>query len=67
MTGERIFLWFIHALLNVRDSYHGRAKDLLPRVRSASQVVTTEAIIIETCNGLAKYNRAGASTFVRAC
>jgi predicted nucleic acid-binding protein len=69
MAGERIFLdtWFIHALLNARDSYHAQAKALLPRVRSAAQVVSTEAIIIETCNGLAKYNRAGASAFVRAC
>jgi uncharacterized protein len=69
MTDERIFLdtWFIHALLNKRDAYHDRAKALLPRVRSAAQVVTTEAILIETCNGLARYNRTGASNFVKAC
>jgi predicted nucleic acid-binding protein len=69
MTGERIFLdtWFIHALLNARDSYHEKARNILPRIRSASRVVTTEAILIEPCNGLARYNRAGASAFVKAC
>lgn len=69
MNGERIFLdtWFIRALLNARDAYHAQAKMLLPRVRSAREVLTTEAVLVETCNGLAKFNRAGAATFVKAC
>lgn len=69
MTGERIFLdtWFMLALLNARDAYHVDAKMLLPRVRSAVKVFTTEAILVETCNGLAKFNRAGAAAFVKAC
>lgn len=69
MTGERIFLdtWFIRALLSTRDSDHAAAVRLLPRIRSASELVTTEAIIVEFCNGLASYNRAGAAEFARAC
>jgi predicted nucleic acid-binding protein len=40
---------------------------LLPRVRSATEVVTTEAVLVETCNGLARFDRAGAAAFVKAC
>lgn len=69
MTSERIFLdtWFILALLNARDAYHVRAKMLLPRIRSAVALVTTEAVLVEVCNGLAKLDRGGAATFVKAC
>jgi uncharacterized protein len=68
MTGERIFLdtWFIRALLSARDSHHAAAVRLLPRIRSASDLVTSEAIIFEFCNGLASHNRAGAVEFARA-
>ena len=63
MTRERIFLdtWFILALLNARDADYAEAKRLLPRIRSAETLVTTDAILLEACNGLAKYNRAGAA------
>lgn len=69
MTRERIFLdtWFILALLNVRDADHAEAKRLLPRIRSAATLVTTDAILLEACNGLAKYNRTGAAQFARTC
>jgi uncharacterized protein len=69
VSGERIFLdtWFILGLLNTRDAYHAEAVRLLPRVRSAAALIITEAVLVETCNGLAKYNRAGAADFVRTC
>jgi uncharacterized protein len=40
MSRERLFLdtAFIQALLNPRDHYHQQAKQLFPRVRSASEV-----------------------------
>jgi predicted nucleic acid-binding protein len=69
VTRERIFLdtWFILALLNARDADHAEAKRLLPRIRAAATLVTTDAILLEACNGLAKYNRTGAAQFARAC
>ena len=69
MTSERIFLdtWFILALLNARDAYHARAKMLLPRIRAAAEIITTEAVLVETCNGLARFNRIGAAAFAKAC
>jgi hypothetical protein len=40
MSRERLFLdtAFIQALLNPNDEYHPQAKQLFPRVRSASEV-----------------------------
>jgi predicted nucleic acid-binding protein len=69
VTQERIFLdtWFILALLNARDADHAEASRLLPRIRSAATLVTTDAILLEACNGLAKYNRTGAAQFARTC
>jgi hypothetical protein len=69
VRGERIFLdtWFTLALLNARDTFHAQAKKLLPRVRSAAQVITTEAVLVEVCNGLARLDRTGAAAFVKAC
>ncbi len=69
MTRERIFLdtWFILALLNARDADHAEAKCLLTRIRAAATLVTTDAILLEACNGLAKYNRTGAAQFARTC
>jgi len=69
VRGERIFLdtWFTLALLNARDAFHVQAKKLLPRIRSAVEVITTEAVLVEICNGLARFDRAGAAAFVKAC
>lgn len=69
MNDERFFLdtVFIQALLNRRDQYHEQAKELLPQVRQAREVWTTEAVLVEVGNALSKINRTGASTFIRQC
>ncbi len=69
MNGERIFLdtAFVLALLNRRDQYHLKAKSLLMRLRAASEIWLSEAILIEIGNGLAAVNRQGASDFIRSC
>lgn len=69
MKGERIFLdtWFILALLNTHDIYHGVALRLLPRIRAAAKVVVTDAVFVETCNGMARRDRSGAVRFALAC
>jgi predicted nucleic acid-binding protein len=59
MSRERLFLdtAFIQALLNPNDEYHPQAKQLFPRVRSASEVWLTEAILVEVGNALSRLNR----------
>ena len=49
---DRLFVdtAFIQALLNGRDQYHGIAKKLLPRVRTAREVWLTEAVLTEVGN-----------------
>ncbi|MFE4105043.1 type II toxin-antitoxin system VapC family toxin [Almyronema epifaneia] len=69
MTRERLFLdtAFIQALLNPRDTYHNQAKALFPRVRAASEIWLTEAVLIEVGNALSAYNRQGAVQFIQQC
>jgi len=69
MTGDRLFLdtAFIQALLNPRDNYHNQAKQLFPRIRTASEVWITEAIFAEVGNALSAFNRNGAVQFVQQC
>ena len=69
MSRERLFLdtAFIQALLNPNDEYHPQAKQLLPRVRSASEVWLTEAILVEVGNALSRLNRNGAAQFIQQC
>lgn len=69
MTREQLFLdtAFIQALLNSRDDYHQQAKRLLPRVRAASEVWITEAILVEVGNALSANNRDGAVHFIQQC
>jgi len=59
MTNERILLdtVFVQALLNRRDQYHSKAKALMDRVRGASDIFVTEAILVEIGNALASINR----------
>ncbi|NJN24441.1 MAG: type II toxin-antitoxin system VapC family toxin [Acaryochloridaceae cyanobacterium RL_2_7] len=69
MSRERLFLdtAFIQALLNPRDDYHQQAKQLFPRVRVASEVWITEAILVEVGNALSALNRNGAVQFIQQC
>lgn len=69
MTGDRLFLdtAFIQALLNPRDNYHNQAKQLFPRIRTASEVWITEAIFAEVGNALSAFNRNGAVQFIQEC
>jgi predicted nucleic acid-binding protein len=65
MTGQRLLLdtVFIQALLNKRDAYHKRALSFLPRVREASEVWITEAVLLEVGNALGGINRQFAAEF----
>ncbi len=69
MTQDHLFIdtAFIQALLNPRDDYHERAKVLFPRVRAASEVWLTEAILVKVGNALSARNRQGAVQFIQQC
>lgn len=66
---ERLFLdtGFLLALFNRRDQYHARASRVVPRMEKASELWTTEAILVEIGNGLSKIDRVGAVRFIRGC
>lgn len=69
MNGERFFLdtFFVQALLNRRDRYHAQAIAFAPRLRAASEVWITEAVLVEIGNALSAIDRAGAAAFIRSC
>jgi uncharacterized protein len=69
MSRDRLFLdtAFIQALLNPRDDYHQQAKQLFPRVRTASEIWITEAVLVEVGNALGSFNRNGAVQFIQQC
>ena len=69
MNGDRLFLdtVFTQALLNKNDQYHTQAQALLSRVRNATEVWLTEAILIEVGNALSAINRRGAVQFIEQC
>ncbi|MBD2002570.1 MULTISPECIES: type II toxin-antitoxin system VapC family toxin [Cyanophyceae] len=69
MSGERLLLdtVFIQALLNRRDQYHAQAIALLPRVRAATEVWVTEAVLTEVGNALSAVNRDAAVRFIQQC
>ena len=58
---------YVLALLNSRDAYHKKAKELLPQLRTAHEVWITEAILIEVGNSLACANRIAAVSFINSC
>lgn len=70
-AGARLFLdtYFVQALLNQSDAYHGRAVALLPEVKHAAEVVLTEAILVEVANALSGSPRLRplAAAFIRRC
>jgi len=70
MSGERLLLdsTFIAGLINSRDQCHLKAKGFLPLVENASEVVITEAALIEVGNLLRSLpHRKKAAEFIDAC
>jgi predicted nucleic acid-binding protein len=69
LNQERLFVdtAYVIALLNPRDAYHKKAKELLPQLRTAHEVWITEAILIEVGNSLACANRIAAVSFINSC
>ncbi len=69
MGAGRFFLdtSFVQALLNRQDRYHTRAQMLLPQVRTANEVWTTEEVLIEVGNALSTFNRLAAVQFIEQC
>jgi predicted nucleic acid-binding protein len=69
MNGERLLLdtAFVQALLNRRDEYHAQAKAILPRVRAATEVWVTEAVLVEVGNALSALNRTATVQFIQQC
>jgi len=69
LSSERFFLdtAYVQALVNARDQHHSVARALLQRVRAASEVWVTEAVLTEVGNVLARSHRAEASAFIGRC
>lgn len=69
MSRERLFLDanFIAGYLNSRDQHHESAKSLMPRIKGATEVFVTEAILIEVGNLLHSTHREQAAQFIAAC
>jgi predicted nucleic acid-binding protein len=59
--------FYVQAILNPDDAYHARAVALAPRIEAATEVVVTEAVLIEIGDALSDKDRAAAVAFVRAC
>lgn len=54
MKADRFFMdtAFVLALLNSRDPFHHEAKALIPRVRTAREILLHDGILIEVANRL---------------
>jgi uncharacterized protein len=67
MTERRWFIdtSFVQALFNRTDQYHAIASRWSARVRTASQLWTTGAVLLEIGSALAYINRPGAADFIR--
>lgn len=67
---EPLFLdtTYVQALLNKKDQHHDKARELQARVRDASLVLITEAVLLEIGNALrAIDHRAAAVRFIKGC
>jgi len=66
VNGDRYFLdaFFAVALFNRRDRDHASAQAWLARVRTAREVWTTEAVLLEIGDGLSVADRRGAVAFI---
>jgi len=59
---------FVQALLNRKDQYHPKAKELLAEIRRAPIVLITEAVILEIGNALrAVEHRNAAARYIKGC
>lgn len=59
---------FIAGYLNPRDQHHPQAQRCMPKVKAASQVFITEAVLVEVGNLLCStQHRIKAADFIRAC
>jgi hypothetical protein len=69
MKPARLFLdtTFVQALPNKNDQYHVVAKSRLTELRTATEVWTTEAILIEIGNALSATHREAAVRFINQC
>ncbi len=69
MKPTRLFLdtAFVQALLNRNDQYHQIAKAYLSELRTAKEVWTTEAILIEIGNALSATHREATVRFIDQC
>ncbi|WP_410766130.1 type II toxin-antitoxin system VapC family toxin [Cyanobacterium aponinum] len=69
MMSNRLFLdtAFIQAILNRRDQYHQSALKILPLVKNAQEIWTTEAILMEVGNALSKFDRLKVVSFIKQC
>ncbi len=69
MQPTRLFVdtAFVQALLNRNDQYHSIARLRLSQLRAATEVWTTEAILVEIGNALSTDNREAAAHFIHQC
>ena len=70
MNGERLLIdaTFVAGYLNRRDQHHAKALTCMPRVRAASEVFITEAVLIEIGNLLHEtQHRLRAAEFIETC
>lgn len=59
--------FYVQAILNPNDAYRASASALQARIEAASQVVVTEAVLIEIGDALSDRDRAAAVGFIQAC
>src|SRR4051794_34692786 len=69
MSSVRLFLdtSYVIALLNSKDQHHQKAKSLYPHARYATEVWTTEAILVEIGDSLSRKDRRKAAGIVHFC
>jgi uncharacterized protein len=70
MNPDRLLLYatFIAGYLNPRDQHHAEAVKRLPQVKTASEVVISEAVLVEVGNLLhAPQHRLRATEFIETC
>ena len=69
MNGTPLFMdtAYVLALLNPNDAHHQQARAFLPRIHGAPELWTTEAILVEIGNALARSDRSAAVAFINSC